>query len=106
MAVAPEIKLIGMIEINALSSGLHEQPEDVVNRTMEKCVEDIKSKVDLSEAQKGRVWKYIQSGNGENARGFHHAAVVEPFDFVFVCTCYIFLMFILIIFNMFPKRNI
>ena len=60
----------------------------------------------MSEAQKGRVWKYIQSGNGENARGFHHAAVVEPFDFVFVCICYIFLMFILIIFNMFPKRNI
>ena len=60
----------------------------------------------LSEAQKGRVWKYIQNGNGENARGFHHAAVVEPFDFVFVCICYIFLMFILIIFNMFPKRNI
>ena len=60
----------------------------------------------MSEAQKGRVWKYIQSGNGENARGFHHAAVVEPFDFVFVCICYIFLMFILIIFNMFPKRKI
>ena len=46
--------------------------------------------IQMSEAQKGRVWKYIQSGNGENARGFHHAAVVEPFDFVFVCNCYIF----------------
>ena len=54
-------------------------------------------RIEVSEAQKGRVWKYIQSGNGENARGFHHAADVEPFDFVFVCICCILMMFILII---------